>query len=121
MSEDDSHLVLGFSTSGAEALAAKLPAANVVSAFSTAPSEVLLAVFGRRGKAAAPDLIYCGDNKVAKRRAAALIRDAGFNPVDMGPLSSARCVEPYSLLLAQLAYEGKGGPELTYRFLHVSK
>src|SRR5262245_53144000 len=37
MSEDDSHLVLGHTTSGAEALAAKVPGAHVVSAFSTVP------------------------------------------------------------------------------------
>src|SRR5690242_9563313 len=42
MSKDDSHMVIGHTTSGAEALAAKIPKAHVVSAFSTVPSEVLL-------------------------------------------------------------------------------
>jgi predicted dinucleotide-binding enzyme len=42
MSKDDSHMVIGHITSGAEALAAKIPKAHVVSAFSTVPSEVLL-------------------------------------------------------------------------------
>lgn len=28
----------------------------------------------------------------------------------------ARCLEPFTLLVAQLAYEGDGGPELAYRF-----
>ena len=44
------------------------------------------------------------------------IRDAGFNPVDIGPLSAARYVEPFSLQVAQLAYNGSVGPELAYRF-----
>jgi predicted dinucleotide-binding enzyme len=48
--------------------------------------------------------------------AAALIRDVGFDPVDAGPLRVARHTEPFALLVAQLAYEGDGGPELAYRF-----
>jgi len=40
----------------------------------------------------------------------------GFDPVDAGPLRIARYTEPFTLLVAQLAYEGDGGPELAYRF-----
>ena len=32
------------------------------------------------------------------------------------PLRIARYCEPFALLVGQLAYEGKGGPELAYRF-----
>jgi predicted dinucleotide-binding enzyme len=87
-----------------------------VSAFSTAPSEVLLPLFERRKKGARLDLVYCGDNKAAKRRAASLIRDVGFTPVDVGALSAARYIEPFSLLVAQIAYGGSDGPEVGYRF-----
>lgn len=118
MSKDDSHMVIGHTTSGAEALAAKVTGAHVVSAFSTVPSEVLFSVFERHGKGS-PDLVYCGDDKRAKSTAARLIRDVGFNPVDMGPLSTARYIEPFSLLVAQLAYDGSNGPELCYRFEHL--
>lgn len=48
--------------------------------------------------------------------AAELIRDVGFDPIDAGPLSIARYMEPFALLVAQLAYEGEAGPELAYRF-----
>jgi len=116
MSQDDSHLVIGHTASGAEALARKVPKAHVVSAFSTVPSEVLFPVFERCGKGSAPELIYCGDDKGAKSTAARLIRDVGFNPLDAGPLSTARYTEPFSLLVAQLAYNGSDGPELAYRF-----
>ena len=68
-----------------------------------------------------PDLVYCGDNKAAKKKAAALIRDVGFNPVDVGALSIARYVEPCSLLLAEIAYNGSGGPQLSYRFERLPK
>ena len=116
MSKDDSHLVVGLSKSGAETLAAKVPKAHVVSAFSTAPSEALMSVFEHRRRKTRPNLVYCGDHARAKRTAAALIRDVGFNPVDLGKLSAARYVEPFSLLLAEIAYEGANGPKLTYRF-----
>jgi predicted dinucleotide-binding enzyme len=60
--------------------------------------------------------VYCGDDPPAKEVAARLIRDVGFDPVDAGPLRIARYIEPFTLLIAQLAYEGDGGPELAYRF-----
>jgi predicted dinucleotide-binding enzyme len=121
MSEDDSHMILGLTTSGAETLAHKVPRAHVVSAFSTAPSEVLFPVFDARKKKKRPDLVYCGDHDGAKQTAAGLIGDAGFNPVDVGALSAARFVEPFVLLVAELAYNTEGGPELAYRFERLGK
>ena len=116
MSADDTELVLGHTTSGAEELAKKVPGAEVVAAFNSVPSEVLFGVFEARGKATPPGLVYCGDEPRGKTMAAALIRDAGFDPVDAGPLRIARYTEPFALLVAQLAYEGEGNPELAYRF-----
>jgi predicted dinucleotide-binding enzyme len=116
MSEDDTALVLAHTWSGAEELAKRLPGAHVVAAFGTVPSEVLFDVYERRRRAKRPSLVYCGDDRRAKRVAASLIRDVGFDPVDSGPLRIARYLEPFTLLVAQLAYEGKGGPRLAYRF-----
>ena len=79
------------------------------------PSEVLIPVFEAEA-ARRPSLAYCGDDGGAKRVAAALIGDMGFDPVDAGPLRVARYVEPFALLVARLAYEGEGGPALAYRF-----
>jgi 8-hydroxy-5-deazaflavin:NADPH oxidoreductase len=73
-------------------------------------------VFASRRKKTRPSLVFCGDNAKAKRLAAQLIRDVGFDPVDVGPLRIARYTEPFSLLMAQIAYQGDGGPELAYRF-----
>ena len=67
-------------------------------------------------KASRPSLVYCGDDEPAKKLAAELIRDAGFDPWDAGPLRIARYPEPFALLMGQIAYEGEGGPELAYRF-----
>jgi predicted dinucleotide-binding enzyme len=120
MSADDSHLVVGHRKSGAETVAAKIPRAHVVCAFSTAPNEVLFSVFRRRHRGKKPDLVYCGDNKRAKSVAARLIGDVGFHPTDIGGLEAARYVEPFSLLLAEIAYGGSN-PELTYRLERLSK
>lgn len=116
MNADDTKLILGTTTLGAEELAKKVPKAHIVSAFNTVPSEVLFHVHKARRKKNRPSLVYCGDNQRAKDVAADLIRDAGFDPIDAGPLTIARYTEPCALLIAQLAYEGKGGPELAYRF-----
>jgi predicted dinucleotide-binding enzyme len=116
MNDDDTGLVVAHTSSGAEELAKKIPNARVVSAFNTVPSEVLFDVYAAKRKASRPSLVYCGDDKSSKKIAAGLIRDVGFDPVDAGPLRIARYTEPFALLVAQLAYEGKGGPELAYRF-----
>jgi predicted dinucleotide-binding enzyme len=76
---------------------------------------VLFGVYAARRKAKRPSLIYCGDHRGAKEVTATLIHDVGFDPVDAGPLRMARYAEPFTLLVAQLAYEGNGGPEIAYR------
>ena len=116
MNADDTDLVIAHTSSGAEELARKVPKARVVSAFGTVPSEVLFDVFEARRKARKPSLVYCGDDASGKKVAARLIRDVGFEPIDAGPLRIARYTEPFTLLIARLAYEGDKGPELAYRF-----
>jgi predicted dinucleotide-binding enzyme len=116
MNEDNTDLVVANTSSGAEALVKKIRRARVVAAFGTVPSEVLFGVFDARRKRERPSLLYCSDDKGAKKVAATLIRDVGFDPVDAGPLRMARYMEPFALLVAQLAYETGRGPELAYRF-----
>jgi predicted dinucleotide-binding enzyme len=116
MNAANTGLVVAHTSSGAEALAKKVPKARVVSAFNTVPSEVLFGVFEARRKSDRPSLVYCGDDSGSKKIAAGLIRDVGFDPVDAGLLRIARYTEPFALLVAELAYEGKSGPELAYRF-----
>ena len=116
MNADDTGLLVAHTSSGAEELAKKLPKACVVSAFGTVPSEVFFSVFERRRRKNRPSLLYSGDDKKAKKVAAQLIRDVGFEPIDAGPLRIARYTEPFTLAVAQLAYEGDRGPALEYRF-----
>lgn len=120
MSADDSHLVIGHTSSGPEALAEKLPGARIVAAYNTVPGEILFPVFERRGSDwQRPDLIYAGDDAQAKATVAGLIRDSGFNPVDLGDLRTARYMEPFGLAISVLAYGGREGPELGYRFMRM--
>ncbi|HEY3178273.1 MAG TPA: NAD(P)-binding domain-containing protein [Casimicrobiaceae bacterium] len=122
MNADDTKLVIAHTSSGAEALAKKVRKAEVVSAFSSVPSEVLFDVFdAKRRTRRRPSLMYCGDDQDAKDVAASLIRDVGFEPVDAGPLHIARYLEPFSLAMAQLAYEGNEGPEIAYRIERLGK
>lgn len=121
MNADDTGLVIGHASSGAEELARTVRRAKVVSAFGTIPSEVLFGVFDARRKATRPSMAYCGDDEGAKHVAATLISDVGFEPVDAGPLRIARYLEPFALLMGQLAYEADGGPEIAYRFERFAK
>jgi predicted dinucleotide-binding enzyme len=121
MNADDTGLVIGHTSSGAEELAKRIRRAKVVSAFGTVPSEVFFDVFEVRSRANQPGMAYCGDDDVAKEVAARLISDVGFEPVDAGPLRIARYLEPFALLMGQLAYEGDGGPEIAYRFERFGK
>jgi predicted dinucleotide-binding enzyme len=116
LNANNTKFILGHTTSGAEALAKKMPGADIVAAFNNIPSEVLFDVFDARGKTAAPSMLYCGDTVAGKTIAATLIRDVGFDPIDVGPLRSARYTEPFAMIIAHLAYEGIKGPELAYRF-----
>jgi len=117
MNPDDTALVVAHTSSGAEALARKIPEARVVSAFNTVPSEVLLSVFERDEKTERPSLVYCGDDEDAKQIVRELIEAAGFEPVDAGPLSIARYTEPFGLLVARLAYETERDAALGYKFV----
>ena len=121
MNAHNTELVIAHTSSGAEALAKRVSKGRVVCAFNTVPSEVLSGVFEARRRATRPSLVYCGDDARSKGVAAELIRDVGFDPVDAGPLRIARYTEPFALLVAQLAYEGTGGPELAYRFERFGK
>jgi 8-hydroxy-5-deazaflavin:NADPH oxidoreductase len=121
MDAGNTKLIIANTSSGAEELAKKVPKARVVSAFNTVPSEVLFGVFEAKRRNDRPSLVYCGDDERSKDAAAQLIGDVGFDAVDAGPLRIARYTEPFALLVAQLAYEGKGGPELAYRFERFGK
>src|SRR3989442_11590887 len=70
MNAPNTQLVVAHASSGAEALAKRVPKARVVSPFNTFPSEVLFGVFDARRQETRPSLRYSGDNSMAKGTAA---------------------------------------------------
>src|SRR5438093_918521 len=74
MNAEDSDLAIAHTSSGAEALAKKVPKARVVSAFGTVPSEVFFGVFEARRKKVKPSLVYCGDDAKSRSRARVPLR-----------------------------------------------
>jgi len=66
-------------------MAALVPEARVVKAFNT----VFAQYYDGPPREPRPSMVYCGDDAEAKAAVAALIRDAGFEPVDAGGLARA--------------------------------
>jgi predicted dinucleotide-binding enzyme len=92
---DGMTLEFGHTTSSGEQVQHKLPKARVVRSFNAQGAENLAnPVYG--GVAASN--FYCGDDAEAKRVVAQLIAEVGFEPIDAGPLTSARLLEPLMLL-----------------------
>jgi predicted dinucleotide-binding enzyme len=120
MTPDDSALAVGHTTSGAEELARRLPGARVVAAFNTIPSELLHKEVLARRPGVRPEVIQAGDDSAAKEVVAKLIEDVGLDAIDAGPLAIARYLEPFGLLIAQLAYTQELGPELGYAILRFT-
>lgn len=51
-------------------------------------------------------LFYCGDDDAAKAVVATLLEDSGFEPIDVGPVSSGRYLEPMVPLWDQIMNSG---------------
>ena len=74
-------------------VAALLPGARLVRAFNSVPWPGMVAEAGRMpgGRIAIP---LAGDDLAARDTAARLVADAGFDPVDAGPLARAGAFDP---------------------------
>jgi predicted dinucleotide-binding enzyme len=94
-------LELGHTMSGAEEIARQFPSARIVKAFNATFAEIYQA--RRTGiDGHAITIFFAGDDGAAKFTVPQLIQRLGFDAVDAGPLLSARCKEPLSLLNIRL-------------------
>lgn len=117
MTDDvDEDLAVPRGTSGAEEVARRAPRARVVKALNTIPAELLQAI-GRHPVTPRPNTCVCGDDAAARAAVARLAAEMGLEPVDAGPLKVARWLEPFALVVAQLAYEQELGPALGVQFV----
>ncbi len=83
----------GWAASGAEEIARQLPTLHVVKVYSTVTAHWHDVPLGPP-----PVVLYCGDNALAKRIVARLIRESKLEALDIGPLSMARYIETLALL-----------------------
>jgi predicted dinucleotide-binding enzyme len=103
LKRDLSGLAVGFETSAAEEVARRAAGARVVSAIP--PFAHALATGDLRYEAELePTAFVCGDDSEAKRIVGRLLSELGVQPVDAGPLTATRLVEPALALLVSIAY-----------------
>lgn len=111
---DFSGIELGHTTSAAEQIAAWAPSARVVKAFNTASIKVMTdPTFGEHRAA----MFYCGDDTAAKEIVKQLVSVLEFDPVDAGPLASARYLEPLAMLYIHLAFKQGWGSNCAFQIL----
>jgi len=109
-------LAIGCTTSAAEELQKKLPKARVAKAFNT-----VFAQNQSTGKLGGQQLalFVASDDAKAKQTIMQLGRDIGFDPVDAGPLKSARYLEPMAMLLINLGYVLGMGAKIGYKLVRA--
>ena len=97
----DMQLASGCTASGAEALQQKARGARVVKAFNTQFAQHMdSGVVGGQQLTT----FIAGDDAAAKAQVMQMARDIGFDPVDAGPLQTARLLEPLGYFNIQLGY-----------------
>ncbi|MFP5288219.1 MAG: NADPH-dependent F420 reductase [Thermoanaerobaculia bacterium] len=100
--------------SAAEQVAAWAPGAKVVKIFNTTGANNM--DDPRFGDDRAT-MFYCGDDAEAKKVAARLAEDLGFEAGDAGPLAEARSLEHLALLWIHLAYVQKLGRGIAFKLM----
>lgn len=107
-------LAVGHTTSGGEQVQSWAPSAKVVKIFNTTGYDNMLDPrYGDRRAA----MVYAGDDDGAKRVAQQLAADIGFEPLDLGPLMTARYLEPMALVWIRLAITQKLGRDIAFGLL----
>ena len=112
---DMSGLAVPENTSAAEEIAKIIPKAKVVKAFNTVFSDILQSSpkFGNESVS----VFYCGDHEDAKKKVHQLIKDLGYDPVDAGPLASARLLEQLGFINILMAFKLKMGANQAFKLL----
>ncbi len=114
------NLTVGFTTSAAEELQKLLPKARVAKAFNTVFAKNQST--GRIGDERLT-LFVAADDADAKQTIMKLGSDIGFDPVDAGPLKSARYLEPMAILLMSMAFQLGMGVDIGFKLVngHLKK
>ena len=113
--EDFSGLTIGHETSAAEEIQSLLAGAAVVKAFNTVFAQIYADGLDFGGRKV-PTFV-AGDNETAKDTVIGIAKDAGYDPVDAGPLKNARYIEPLAYLNIQFGYMLGQGTQITPAWL----
>lgn len=116
LAPDGSGLAVGHTTSAAEEVAKAADGARVVKAFNTTFA-ALMSSESRMFGSTRPTGFFCGDDAPAKAAVLGLIEETGLEPLDVGPLSMARCLEPMAMLMINLGFVQKMGMDIALRLL----
>jgi NADPH-dependent F420 reductase len=112
--DEDLKLIHGHSTSGAEMIAEMAPGARVVKAFNTVGWEVM----SDPSYGGAPaTMFFCGGDETAVEIVRALIADIGFAPCHVGPLESARYLEPLAVMWISEFRLRRPGSDFAFRLI----
>jgi 8-hydroxy-5-deazaflavin:NADPH oxidoreductase len=109
---DLSGLTVGHADSAGEAVARWAKGARVVKTLNTTGSGNML---DPRYGDQALSMFVCGDDADAKKVVTGLVAELGFEPVDVGPLTQARYLEPLAMLWISMAYRFGQGPNFGFR------
>lgn len=100
---------------GAEEIAKKARGARVVKCWNHIYAQIVNSSPDFGGQPAT--VFLCGDDAAAKETVIGLASDAGYSPVDAGPLASARLLEPLANLMVTLAYRMEMGTNQALRLV----
>lgn len=118
LKSDLSGLTCGFDSSGGESVQSWAAGARVVKSFNSTGFNIMENPLLEGRKAV---MFYCGDDASAKGAVRALIQDVGFEPMDCGPLASARLLEPMAMLWIASAYRYGMGRDFAFGILRTMK
>jgi len=111
MGADGLELELGFDTSAGEVVAGWATGAHVFKTLNITGSGNMDSA---RRYATPPVMFVAGDHADAKPAVMGLVADLGFEPVDAGPLRTARLMEPMAMLWIEQALKRGWGPDFAF-------
>jgi predicted dinucleotide-binding enzyme len=111
MGADGLELALGFDTSAGELVAGWAAGAHVYKTLNTTGSGNMDSA---RRYATPPVMFVAGDHDEGKPAVMGLVADLGFEPVDAGPLRTARLMEPMAMLWIEQALKRGWGPGFAF-------
>jgi NADPH-dependent F420 reductase len=107
-------LAVGGDTSAGEQVAGWARGARVVKAFNNTGAGNMI---DPNYNGTPVTTFICGDDEQAKKVAAQLAEELGFDVVDAGPLMMARYLEPLAGLWVSLAYNRGMGPNIAFHLM----